>query len=138
MKTKSWRYAVLPVILAVGIVSAQDVKAQITTDTSAATATAAPYTEEQKVNHLIQVISKMEGATFIRNGSEHTCAEAAEHLESKWEKHKDDVQTAQGFVEKLASRSGLTGEPYRIRFADGTEKTTNEVLMSELQQVEQR
>ncbi|MCX2738649.1 DUF5329 family protein [Pontibacter anaerobius] len=93
--------------------------------------------ESQKVERLIQFVSKMEGATFIRNGSEHTCRQAAEHLESKWEKHQDDVKTAKGFVEELASRSGLTGEPYTIRFADGTVKTTNEVLLSELKQLEQ-
>lgn len=96
------------------------------------------YTEEQKVSHLIQFVSKMKGATFIRNGSEHTCREAAEHLESKWEKHKDDVKTAEGFIEELASSSGLTGEPYRIRFADGTTKTTNEVLTQELRRLQER
>ncbi|GAB3828086.1 hypothetical protein GCM10028895_41140 [Pontibacter rugosus] len=89
------------------------------------------------MEHLIQFVSKMEGATFIRNSSKHSCREAAAHLESKWEKHKDDIQTARDFVNELASKSGMTGEPYKIQFADGTVKTSNQVLMQELQQLEQ-
>ncbi len=106
--------------------------------TAAATEISAPkLSEDKKVERLIQFIAKMDGATFIRNGSEHTCREAAEHLESKWEKHRESIKTAQGFVEELASRSGLSGKDYLIRFADGTTKTTNEVLTTELNQLEQ-
>ncbi len=123
-------------ILCVGIASPQIASAQ--SDTAATTENSTlKLTEAQKVEHLIQRIAKMEGATFIRNGSEHTCRQAAEHLESKWEKHRDSIKTAKGFVEELASRSGLTGQDYLIRFADGTTKTTNEVLLAELNQLEQ-
>lgn len=93
-------------------------------------------TESQKVEQLIQFIRNMKGATFIRNGSEHSCKEAAEHLQSKWNKHKKDISSAKEFIEVLASKSGMSGEPYKIKFQDGTVQTTNSVLMKELKRLE--
>ncbi|AKD05618.1 hypothetical protein PKOR_09530 [Pontibacter korlensis] len=130
-------YVLLNLTLCAAIISAQDCFAQANT-LAITEISANQLSEDQKVAHLIQVVSKMEGAMFIRNGSEHSCRQAAEHLESKWEKHRNNVKTAQGFIEELASRSGLTGEPYKIRFADGSIKTTNEVLLLELKQLEQK
>ncbi|GHA71124.1 DUF5329 family protein [Pontibacter akesuensis] len=135
MKTKLQSYVLLGFILGAGAGVATPAAAQTTAVTAVKT-TAAKYTEEQKVEHLIQLISKMEGATFVRNGSEHAPKAAAAHLEAKWEKHREKIRTARGFVNELASKSGMTGEPYKIRFADGTEKTTNEVLLNELKRLE--
>ncbi|MDX5436146.1 MAG: DUF5329 domain-containing protein [Pontibacter sp.] len=135
MKTKKKALVLLGFTMWLGAASAQQATAQASANTVAGHIKKS-LTEDQKVYHLIQYVYKMKDATFIRNGSEHTCREAAEHLESKWEKHKDDVKTARGFIKELASSSGLTGEPYMIRFADGTEKTTNEVLTQELMQLE--
>lgn len=135
MKTKIWNNLLLSCAICAGAATFTQAKAQMPNN-SATVRPSEKYTEEQKVSYLIQHIAKMGNATFVRNGSEHTCKEAAEHLESKWEKHKDDVKTADRFIEDLASRSGLTGEPYKIRFADGTTKTTNEVLLKALQQLE--
>ncbi|MBC5993082.1 DUF5329 family protein [Pontibacter cellulosilyticus] len=93
-------------------------------------------TEVQKVHRLIQFVRGMKDATFVRNGSEHTCKEAADHLQSKWEKHKNSIGSARDFIEKLASKSGFSGEPYKIRFKDGTEHTTNAILTKELERLE--
>ena len=94
-------------------------------------------TEAQKVGRLIDYLRGLEGAVFIRNGSEHTNTEAADHLQAKWEKHKDKISSAVEFIEKLASASGLTGEEYKIRFPDGNVLTTREVLMQELKRLDQ-
>ena len=98
--------------------------------------TSVKLTESQKVERLIQFVRSMDGAVFIRNGSEHSCQQAADHLMSKWEKHKDDIRSAKEFIEKLASTSGLSGEPYKIKFKDGTIKTTSAVLSQELKRLE--
>lgn len=94
-------------------------------------------TERQKVDRLIQYVRGMKGAVFIRNGSEHSCQEAADHLQTKWKKHRDRIQSAEEFIEELASRSGFSGDEYKIRFADGTIVTTNAVLKQELKRLEQ-
>ncbi|GAB3537419.1 hypothetical protein GCM10027443_30360 [Pontibacter brevis] len=98
----------------------------------------AMLTEAQKVERLILFIRGLEGAIFIRNGSEHNCQQAADHLQAKWRKHMSKIRTARDFIEALASASGITGEPYKIRFPDGTVVGTKEVLMQELRRLEQQ
>ena len=95
-------------------------------------------TESQKVERLIGYLRSLDGAVFIRNGSEHSNTEAADHLQAKWEKHKNEVHTAMEFIEDLASASGITGVDYTIRFPDGTVRTTREVLTEELKRLEQQ
>ncbi|MFD3000089.1 DUF5329 family protein [Pontibacter toksunensis] len=100
--------------------------------------TVAELTEVQKVERLIEFVRGLEGATFIRNGTEHNCQEAANHLQAKWEKHKDKIGSAKDFITELASASGMTGEAYKIKFPDGTIAETKEVLMKELERIEQQ
>ncbi|MEJ8802838.1 DUF5329 family protein [Pontibacter sp. H249] len=93
-------------------------------------------TEVEKVDRLIEFVRSLKGATFIRNGSEHSCQQAADHLQSKWEKHKNKIASAKEFIEELASKSGMSGEPYKIRFSNGSEQTTSFVLNQELKRIE--
>jgi hypothetical protein len=129
------RYVMLGLTL---LWSANDMQAIATTNNSSSgdKLTLVKLTESQKVEQLIQFIRNMKGATFIRNGSEHSCREAADHLQSKWNKHKKDISSAKEFIEVLASKSGMSGEPYKIKFKDGTVQTTNAVLMKELKRLE--
>jgi len=94
------------------------------------------YTEQQKINHLIAYIRILKDATFIRNGSEHTAIEAADHLKMKLGKAGDKIKTAEDFIEKIASVSSITGEPYKIKFADGKEYTCGVILRMELKRLE--
>ena len=77
-------------------------------------------TESQKIDALIEHIGSMKNSVFIRNGSEHPAGEAAEHLRRKWNSAANEITTAEAFIEQIASRSSLTGEPYQIRFSDGS------------------
>jgi hypothetical protein len=75
--------------------------------------------EHAKIEQLIDHVAALQNATFIRNGEEHTPAEAAEHLRRKWEAAGDEITTVEDFIEKIASKSSTTDEPYRIRFDRG-------------------
>jgi hypothetical protein len=75
--------------------------------------------EHDKIDQLIDHIGALQHATFIRNGEEHTPAEAAEHLRRKWKAAGDEITTVDEFIDKIASKSSTTGEPYRIRFDRG-------------------
>jgi hypothetical protein len=97
---------------------------------------ATTLSEEQKVAHLINYIRTLNGAIFIRNGKEFKPTEAADHLRSKWEKHKKRVKTAHGFVDRLATVS-KTNEPYQIRFGDGRTVRCCDLLNEELRRIEQ-
>src|SRR5688572_16913794 len=77
-------------------------------------------TESQKIEHLIDHVANMKGAVFVRNGSDHSPAEAAKHLKDKWKRAGSKIKTAEQFIENLASKSSMSGEIYKIRFEDGT------------------
>ncbi|WP_162428660.1 DUF5329 family protein [Pontibacter pudoricolor] len=119
------------------LVAVQPAMAQQSNTPGITTSASVPGTlsESQKIDQLIESIRGMKGATFIRNGSEHTCQEAAEHLRAKWEKHGDKIKSAEDFIAFLATKSSMSGEVYKIRFADGREEPTGEVLLKTLGQL---
>jgi len=130
-----FKFVILSITLLLGPTAISPTQAQPFAHYSAESAT--ELTESQKVQQLIEWVRHLEGATFIRNGEEYNCQQAADHLQSKWEKHKDQVKTAQEFIDALASKSGMSGEDYQIRFADGKTVTCGEALHQQLQQIEQ-
>ena len=79
--------------------------------------------EKKKIEYLITSIENIEGAKFIRNGTEHDGKKAAEHLRSKLKSAGGKVQTADDFIRLCASKSLISGKPYLIRSSDG--KTEN-------------
>ena len=97
-----------------------------------ASATAPHATEQARIEALIGAVGKLQGATFIRNGSEHTAAEAADHLRLKWKNAGSRVRTAEDFIRVCASESSMSGRKYRIRFADGREVDSADYFTAEL------
>ena len=76
----------------------------------------------------------LQGAVFIRNGSEYNGKEAADHLRMKLSFAGRRVQSADDFITLCASRSSVTGQPYLIRFSDGTTQTTEVYLRQKLKE----
>jgi hypothetical protein len=95
----------------------------------------APAAEKAKIEALISHIQGLEKATFIRNGSDYSGANAAKFLQAKWERNDKEVQTAADFIAKVASSSGTTGKPYLIRFKDGKETPCGEYLTAQLKKL---
>jgi hypothetical protein len=75
--------------------------------------------ERNKIEYLITSIEHIEGAIFIRNGTEHNGKEAAEHLRSKLKSAGGKVQTADDFIRLCASKSFISGKSYKIITSDG-------------------
>ena len=82
--------------------------------------------EKKKIGFLISSVEHLEGATFMRNGSEHTGKEAAEHLRMKLKRAGGRVKTADDFIRLCASKSFLSGKPYVIKSSDGKTMTAEE------------
>ena len=80
---------------------------------------ARPDEEQKKIDYLIASIEALDGATFLRNGSEYSAAKAADHLRLKLRNAGDRIQTADQFIDELGTKSSMSGEKYRIRFRDG-------------------
>lgn len=97
---------------------------------------AKPLTEDRKIESLITTVRGLADATFIRNGREHDCGAAADHMERKWKAGRKQIKTARDFIRLAGSKSSRSGEAYRIRFTDGTEQTGEAFLTAELDQLE--
>lgn len=54
---------------------------------------------------------------FARNGRWHDAARARAHLQRKydWARRRGMTGTAEDFIERAASRSSISGKPYRVR-----------------------
>jgi hypothetical protein len=74
---------------------------------------------KEEVTHLLEAVSKSE-ARFIRNGTEYSSAEGAEHLKYKLGQAGDRVKTAEDFIEGIGTKSYLSGKPYLMKNKDGT------------------
>lgn len=79
---------------------------------------APPEAVRDTVSFLIKATADS-GLTFIRNGSEHTSAEAASLMRRKYEAVSAQVKTAEDFIRLAATESHLSGKPYLVRTADG-------------------
>lgn len=97
--------------------------------------TSTVLSEDQKIQHLISAVESLSGCTFIRNGSEHTPHEAAEHLRRKLNSAGGNIHTVDDFITQIAASSSLSGEEYQIRFQDGRTLPAHEYLREELQRM---
>lgn len=99
-------------------------------------ASAAPLSEEQKIVMLIDYVRSLKGAVFIRNGSEYPAGQAADHIAMKRGKAGSRVKTAREFIDRVASKSYLTGKSYTVRLSDGSTVRAGELLLRRLNEIE--
>jgi len=86
---------------------------------------------EQTIRHLIAYVSGS-GLRFVRNATEYTPVEAAAHMEKKYRHFRDDIVTAEDFIELCATKSLLSGKPYLVVDRQGNESRTSDWLKAEL------
>ncbi len=86
-----------------------------------------------EIDSLLQHIGSS-GCTFIRSGQEYSAADARRHLEMKLGFVRWRLQTTEQFIDKLASSSSTTGEPYQIR-CGSTQTVARTWLDAQLKQV---
>jgi len=96
----------------------------------------ATLTEKEKIEALIKSVENLKNAKFYRNGSFYDSESAGKHLRMKVSKAGNKVKTVQDFIDKIASESSVTGEKYKIVFADGKELTTRTYFYNILKTLE--
>ena len=94
-------------------------------------------TEEQKIEKLIKHVEELKDAKFIRNGTEHDCKEAADHMRRKHKNAGGKIKTAKDFIEQLATKSSISGNPYKIKLKDAGEKESGPYLTEQLKKIEE-
>ncbi len=92
--------------------------------------------ETEKIETLIVSLKQLVGATFIRNGQEHTLDDAITHMREKWERKKSEIKTADDFIRIAGSKSSNSGKPYVLKMPDGTEVETEEWFRRQLEAME--
>lgn len=88
--------------------------------------------EQRKIEYLITSIADLHDATFVRNGTDYDSGQAADHLRLKLHNAGSHVRTAEDFIVYCATGSSISGEKYRIRFADGRSVDTAVFLREKL------
>ncbi|VTU15961.1 DUF5329 family protein [Variovorax sp. RA8] len=102
-------------------------------------AAATPSEQEHKL--IMALIARVQGMTtmkFLRNNEAHNAAEAAEHMQAKYKHFRNEIVTAEDFIERCASRSEVTGKPYMVTLADGKALEARGFLMQELHAMRQQ
>jgi Family of unknown function (DUF5329) len=85
-----------------------------------------------EVEFLIQAVADS-GCTYTRNGTDHEAAEAADHLRLKYNRGKRYADTAEQFIDRLASESSWSGIPYSMT-CDGVTSPSGDWLYKALRQ----
>lgn len=90
---------------------------------------APPSMAQTEINYLIGFIGNS-GCEFYRNGSWHDSKAAETHLREKYAmlEASDQIRSSEDFIERVATKSSLSGRPYQIRCSGGEVLTTNQWL----------
>ena len=92
-------------------------------------------TENEKIEQLILAIQNLKSAQFNRNGTLYDAETASKHLKMKWNKAGNSIKTAEDFIDKIASKSSMTGTEYKIVYDNGKEITTKKFLYDKLKKL---
>jgi uncharacterized protein DUF5329 len=86
-----------------------------------------------EVNFLLGYVERS-GCEFYRNGSWHDAKEAQAHLRDKYKflAARNLVHTTEQFIERVATKSSISGEPYEVRCNGGATVTSSQWLRDEL------
>jgi hypothetical protein len=68
---------------------------------------------DAEVQYLLSYVAAS-GCTFHRNGGDHDSADAADHLRLKYSRGGKYVNSAEQFIDRLASESSWSGTPYSV------------------------
>lgn len=103
----------------------------------ASIAGAAPSaTAQREITGLMQAL-ETSGCRFERNGSWHEPAEARSHLQRKYDYllKRNLTDTAEQFIDRAASRSSISGKPYRVACPGTAEQDAAAWFQQQLQRL---
>jgi hypothetical protein len=81
---------------------------------------AAEETADAEIQYLLDYVAAS-GCAFERNGDIHDAVDAADHLRLKYSRGKRYADTAENFIDRLASESSWSGETYTVTCGDTTQ-----------------
>jgi hypothetical protein len=82
-------------------------------------------TMDVEIDYLLNTVGQSD-CTFTRNGKSYPAADAQKHLQTKRKRGKRYFSSADEFIEKLASKSSMSGKPYSIQCGEAAEQPSGE------------
>jgi serine/threonine protein phosphatase PrpC len=74
------------------------------------------------------------GCSFLRNGEAHSSSDAEAHLRMKYRRGRRHASTTEQFIERLASGSSISRQPYLILCGDADPVPTYDWLSGRLRE----
>ncbi len=90
-----------------------------------------PENAASTIQYLLDYVADS-GLNFIRNSQSHDAADAAKHMNDKYEYFKEKIQIPEDFIRRCASKSLLTGKPYLVVMDNSDEVRTDDWLLEAL------
>lgn len=84
--------------------------------------------EEARINAMLDALGQKKDLVFVRNGDTHNCEEAVSHLRLKLGNTRNRIDTAEQFIDKVASSSSITGKPYIVRIPGKSDENAQPYL----------
>ncbi len=89
--------------------------------------------DTEEIKHLLSYLA-ISDCTFNRNGTWYSALQATDHLRGKYDYllKKALVSTAESFIDRAASRSSVSGNPYLVRCGNAEPVESAAWLLAEL------
>jgi hypothetical protein len=91
-----------------------------------------PPEEKARIDYLLDRVSNSP-YNFLRNGSRYTGIQAKGHFEWKYSLNRGQIKTAEDFINKVATRSKISGQSYLMEHPDGRRYLLRDLLITELE-----
>ena len=90
-----------------------------------------PPGQEAEVEHLIAYLENS-GCNMVRNGKIYSGEEGGKHVRRKYEYFRDDISSTEEFVELSATKSTMSGKPYKVHCPGEPPRDSADWLLEEL------
>lgn len=84
----------------------------------------------EEISALLLFVEQSE-CIFVRNGNQYNGTEARRHIQTKYDHFKEKIVTTEDFIELAATKSIMSGKPYRV-LCNGQEMNLADWLLAEL------
>jgi len=95
-----------------------------------------PESQTAEVRHLLAFVAGSD-CSLIRNGIHHDAGEAVAHIRKKYDYFRDEIHSTEEFIAYAATRSTLSGSPYRVACPGRPVIDSARWLLNELQRYRQ-
>jgi hypothetical protein len=96
-----------------------------------------PNDQRLEVRHLIGFL-RDSACAMIRNGKSYAGEAGARHVQRKYDHFREDIRSTEEFIEYAATRSTMSGQPYRVQCPGHQPVPSRDWLLEELQAFRRR